>query len=118
VKSLFPEMEKEIRYDRNAEKRERVQRAREWLKNRDITWLINHLLEIGPMTEHALMSEAINEEYHLNEAFQRGLGVGLELIALWTVGKLWRRKLGIHPCSGEETYVYGVRGVHKMKKSA
>lgn len=49
MKSLFPEIEKEIQSDRTAAKREQIQRARDWLKDRDFRWLINLLLDKGPM---------------------------------------------------------------------
>jgi len=47
MKSLFPEMDKEISDDRKAAKREQVQRARDYLKGRDLNWLVNYLLEHG-----------------------------------------------------------------------
>lgn len=110
MKTLFPEMDRDIRDERKAARREQVQHARHFLKGRDFSWLINRLLEKGPKTEHCLALEAM--EYHGKDACQRGLDVLLDVYALWRVGKLWRRKLGVHPGSGEEHYLYGVRGVH------
>jgi hypothetical protein len=112
MKSLFPDMDKEIADDRKAAKREQVQRARDHLKGRDLNWLVNYLLEKGPQTEHWMMWEAMEEEYQLKDASKRGMDVLLDLYALWLVRKLWRVKVGIHPGSGEESYKYGVRGVH------
>lgn len=112
MKSLFPEMDKEISDDRKAEKREQVQRARDYLKGRDLNWLVNYLLEHGPRTEHVAMIEAMDEEYHLKDASKQGMNVLCDLYALWLVRKLWRRPMGKHPGSGEESYLYGVRGVH------
>lgn len=105
-------MEKEIRDDRKAARREEVQRHREWLKGRDLSWLVNYLIEHGPVTEHVAMSAVMEEEYHLKDASKRGMDVLCGLYSLWMVRKLWRRPKGIHPGSGEETYEYGVRGVH------
>ncbi len=112
MKTLFPEMDEEIRNDRKAARRETVQRARDRLKDRDVSWLVNYLLEKGPVTEHTAMIEAMNEEYHAGDAVKRAGDVLCDLFALWLVRKLWRHTLGIHPGSGEETFLYGVRGVH------
>ncbi len=73
---------------------------------------VNYLLEKGPQTEHWMMWEAMEEEYQLKDASKRGMDVLLDLYALWLVRKLWRRKMGIHPGSGEDFHIYGVRGVH------
>lgn len=112
MKSLFPEMEKEIRDDRKAARREEVQRHREWLRGRDLSWLVNYLLEHGPQTEHSMMWEAMEDEYDFKVAGKRAADVMCALYSLWMVRKLWRRPKGVHPGSGEETYEYGVRGVH------
>lgn len=106
-------MDREIREDRKASKREMRQRAREYLAKRDLDWLINYLLEHGPTSEHMLMIEAMTEEYDLKQASKRGLEILHDLDALWLVRKLWRRKLGIHPGSGEMAYQYGLRRVHR-----
>lgn len=110
--SLFPEIDKAIADDRMAAKREQVQHARRYLKQRDFSWLINHLLEHGPKTEHCLMQEAMQEEYVAKEAVARAGHVLADLYSLWTVRKLWRQSQGIHPGSGQETFLYGIRGVH------
>lgn len=115
MKSLFPDMDREIREGRKAARREMVQRAREYLKKRDLSWLVNRLLEKGPMTEHVLAIEAMDEEYHLESRCKRAADVLCDLHALWLVKKLWRRDLGIHPGSGHATYLWGVRGVHKTE---
>lgn len=117
MKSLFPEMDKEILDDRKAARREQAQRARDWLKGRDLSWLINYLLEKGPSTEHVLMIEAMDEEYHFKNASKRGCDVLATVYALWLVKKLWRRWLGVHPGSGEKYYLYGVRGVHPVREA-
>lgn len=106
-------MEKEIRDDRKASRREAVQMARNYLKSRDLSWLVNRLLDKGPATEHLLMTEAWGEEYGSEDACKRGLNVLIDLYALWQVKKLWRQPHGIHPGSGEQQYVYGIRGVHE-----
>lgn len=118
MKSLFPDMDKEIADDRKAAKREQVQHARAYLKGRDLNWLVNYLLEHGPRTEHVAMIEAMDEEYQLKDASKQGMNVLCDLYALWLVKKLWRRKVGIHPGSGEESYEYGVRGVHAPNDQA
>lgn len=112
MKSLFPDMDKEIADDRKASKREKVQRARDYLKDRDLKWLINYLLEHGPQTEHVAMLEAMDEEYHFKDATKQGFNVLCDLYALWFVRKLWRKPMGRHLGSGEESYLYGIRGVH------
>lgn len=112
---LFPDMDREIREDRKALKREQRQRAREYLAKRDLDWLVNYLLEKGPTSEHVLMMEAMDDEYHFKNASRRGLETLQDLYALWLVRKLWRRKLGIHPGSGEVSFEYGVRNVHASK---
>lgn len=109
---LFPELDKEIRDDRIASRRERVQQARHWLRSHDLSWLIQHLIDHGPKTEHRLMHEVMEEEFMAEAACQRGANVLRALYALWLVKKLWRRETGIHPGSGEMSYLYGIRGVH------
>ncbi|MGP1665751.1 MAG: hypothetical protein ACTS5I_07565 [Rhodanobacter sp.] len=105
-------MDQEIRDDRKAARREEVQRHREWLRGRDLGWLMEYLLEHGPVTEHVAMIEAMDEEYDLEKRSRRGLDVLCGLYSLWMVRKLWRRPMGKHPGSGEESYLYGVRGIH------
>lgn len=101
-KPLFPSMEKEILDDRKAARREEVQRARDYLRNRDLTWLIDFLLENGPQTEHQVLIAGSTADSLF------------DLIALWMVKKLWRRSVGIHPGSGEESFLYGIRKVHPV----
>ena len=113
--TLFPELEQEIRDDRKAARREQVQHVRQYLKCRDFSWLVNRLLNKGPTTEHVLLMEAMEEEYHIDRASRSAMNVLYDLHALWLVGKLWRRSLGIHPGSGEETFIWGVKGVHERK---
>lgn len=113
MKSLFPEIEKEILEDRKAARREQVQRARERLKGRDLIWLINRLIENGPASEHWLMFQAMEEEFHSKDASKRGMEVLIDLHSLWLTGKLWRLSLGKHPQSGEESYRYGIKRVHQ-----
>lgn len=110
MKSLFPKMEKEILSDRKAERREKAQRAREYIRGRDISWLINNLLENGPKTEHQMMTEKDHLDGYDHLQFIASLLK--DLLALWMVGKLWRISLGIHPGSGEAFYLYGIRKVH------
>lgn len=112
VKTLFPDMDREIDSDRKAARRETVQRARDYLRGRNLSWLVNQLIERGPATEHMLMVWGMDEEYAFESASKRAFEVIHDLYALWTVRKLWRRKAGIHPGSGEECYLYGIRGVH------
>lgn len=109
--SLFPEIDREAREDRRASRRERVQLARNYLRDRDLSWLINILLEDGPQTEHAIAMEV--DAYHF-EDFARRVAVAFsDLEALCLVGKLWRKDLGIHFGSGERTFLYGIRRVHE-----
>jgi hypothetical protein len=113
--TLFPEIEQEIRDDRKAARRALVQHARQYLKTRDFSWLINRLLDKGPATEHSLLLELMEEEHSLeNGAKQVGLLLN-DLLALWRVGKLWRRSLGIHPGSGQKSFLWGLRKVHESK---
>lgn len=115
MSSLFPDMDAEILSDRKAERREARQRAREYLAKRDIVWLINQLLDHGPASEHMLMLAAIEDQSNFHLKIVRGMDVLVDLIALWTVGKLWRKPMGIHPGSGDQSYLYGIRGVHSNK---
>lgn len=112
MKTLFPEIEKEISDDRKAMRRERAQRGRDYLRNRDISWTINQLLEHGPCTEVALMFEVMDEEGSL----VKGMAVLVDLYWLWVVGKLWRTSVGIHSGSGEMSFIYGIRKVHPRNK--
>lgn len=111
---LFPAIAAEKREDRCAAAREAAQRVRsekrkavEYLRKRDLAWLIDTLVDHGPATEIKLMFAATDDR-SLEEA---GL-VLMDLWSLWRVGKLWRKSRGIHPGSGEETFLYGLRNVH------
>lgn len=97
-------MEREILDDRKASRREDVQRARDYLRNRDFKELINRLLDQGPTTEHHLLVDCNDPK------------ILFDLIALWMVKKLWRTPVGIHPGSGEESFLYGIRKVHPVQK--
>lgn len=112
--SLFPEIDREIRDDRVAAHRERVQQARAWLRGKNLSWLINHLLEHGPQTEHALMSVLIDEAPSLGDLATQGMATLNAVYALWLTKKLWRQEVGIHPGSGEMSYIYGIRRVHPV----
>lgn len=112
MKSLFPEMEREISEDRKAERRERRQRALEYLRKRDLSWIINSLLDGGPKTEVALIMSVMDEDYHHGEFVNRVAEILLDLAALNAVGKLWKKDMGIHHGSGERSYLYGIRKVH------
>lgn len=103
--TLFPDMEREIREERTASSRERVQHARNYLRDRDISWLINRLLDGGPKTECELLLDSIESG---NEA-----GLLFDLIALWRTRKLWRKSMGIHPGAGVESFLFGIRNVHQ-----
>jgi hypothetical protein len=113
MKSLFPEIEQEILDDRKAARREEKQRAREYLRGRDVSWLINRLLEKGPQTEASLMWERMEEEFHFEDAAKHSSEVFSDLWALWKVGKLWRSYVGFHPGAGEKSYQFGIRKVHQ-----
>lgn len=113
MESLFPEMELEIRSDRKAARRERAQHERQYLRARDLNWLINRLLDRGPATEHVLLLEVMEEEYEIEDGSNRSLDLLRDLFALSRVGKLWAKPVGIHPGSGEKSYLFGIKGVHK-----
>jgi hypothetical protein len=106
--SLFPEMDQEIRDDRRAARREEVQRARDFLRNRDLRPVVNYLLEHGPSTEHTIM---ISEEFGCD--LESCASILSTLHSLWLVGKLWRESVGIHPGSGQMSYRYGIKRVHQ-----
>jgi len=107
MKSLFPEIENEIREDRLAARREQRQRARDYLRNRDFSWTVNRLLEKGPQTECQLLLQYMEEVGGPDAG-----NVINDLMALWRVGKLWRRCLGYHAGAGCNTYLFGIRRVH------
>lgn len=110
-------MEKEIRNDRVAARREQVQQARQWLRGQNLSWLVNHLLEKGPKTECALMMGIMDEEFHCEDFAKRSMNILNAVYALWLVKKLWRAPVGIHPGSGEMSHLYGIRNVHPVPKS-
>lgn len=110
---LFPEIEQEIRDDRSATARQSAQRVRnekrkaiEYLRKRDLQWLIDKLVDDGPSTDCGLMFALIDRPIEDIGA------VWVDLWSLWRVGKLWRKSQGIHFGSGEEFFLYGIRGVH------
>jgi hypothetical protein len=116
---LFPEIEQEIRDDRSAVARQAAQRVRnekrkavEYLRKRDLQWLIDKLVDDGPSTDCRLMMALINRPLE-------DIGtVWVDLWSLWRVGKLWRVSQGIHPGAGEEFFLYGIRGVHPQNARA
>ncbi len=107
MKTLFPEMDKELSDDRMADRREKIQRARDHLRDRDFTWLINYLLEHGPQNECNLLLEYEDED---------DINVLRDLNALWRVGKLWRINTGFHVGAGCDSFKFGIKGVHKKPK--
>jgi hypothetical protein len=86
-----------------------MQRSRDYLRSADTSWTINWLLEHGPSTESSMMYEAMEA----SDNFKDAAHVIANLLCLWTVKKLWRKPVGIHPGSGEMSFLYGIRGVHK-----
>jgi len=110
MKTLFPEMDQEIRDARKAELREAVQRARDWIRNRDTSWLINLLLEHGPQTEMQVLFKH-NEDFPYAEPRETG-GVLADLMALWRLKKLWKEKAGFHWGAGVTSYKFGIAKVH------
>lgn len=113
---LWPDMEADEREGLEAEHRERVQHARARLADRDLSWLANRLLDGGPATEHALMMDAFDQDLEERARLGAGGQVLCDLYDLWLVGKLWRRRLGVHPGSGMEMHLYGIAGVHENRK--
>lgn len=114
---LFPSIAAEKREERSAAAREAVQVVREekrkavaWLRKRNLTWLIDKLVDGGPATEISLMFAAANEMSSMEE----GAPVLMDVWALWRIGKLWRKSKGRHFGSGEETFLYGLRKVHSQ----
>ena len=111
---LLPEVGKEVQEERSAAMREAAQRvrnetnqAKRYLGKRDsrsIGQLIDKLIDHGPQTEMTLAFDTQNIE-------DAGM-VFADLWALWRIKKLWRSTQGIHPGSGEESFVYGIVGVH------
>jgi hypothetical protein len=101
-----------MKEDRRAAKRERVQLARNYLRHRDLSWIINLLLEKGPMTEMAILFE-VPDEWKIEDACRSGRDALGTLYSLWLVGKLWRKGAGVHPGCGEKSFIYGIRRVHK-----
>lgn len=110
---LFPEIEQEIRDNRSATARQAAQRVRhqkrkalEYLRTRDLQWLMDKLVDDGPSTDCGLMCALIDR------SLEDIATVLADLWSLWRVGKLWRVSQGIHLGSGEEFFLYGIRGVH------
>lgn len=120
MKSLFPDMDRAAQEERSAAAREIAQRIREekrqcvaYLRNRNLSWLVNQLLEKGPATEHSLMISAHESEQDFIQGSRRSYDMLCDVYALWRIGKFWRVSRGIHPGSGEESFLYGIRGVHE-----
>lgn len=111
---LFPSDDAAIAQDRMAAARERKQRARDRIQKRDIVPLITLLLDQGPMELHQIISELPVSDDFLTRMGDYADAI-LDLDALWRVGKLWRRDLGVHPCSGQMMYRFGIRGVHPVR---
>ncbi len=114
---LFPEIAEEKREERIANSREAAQRVRqekrkavEYLRGRDLQWLIDKLVDDGPAHEVEILFSRMDGE------LLDGAMALMDLWALWRIGKLWRKSAGIHPGSGEETHLYGIRGVHTYQK--
>ncbi len=122
---LIPEVGREVHEERCAAMREAAQRvrqevrkAREHLKARDLRWIIDKLVDEGPQTECAIMFEQMTggSIATLHYSAERAAEAFFDLWALWRVGKLWRVSQGIHPGSGEESFLYGIAGVHEKPK--
>jgi hypothetical protein len=105
-------MEEEIREDRIAANREMKQRHRDWLAKRDLTWLIDHLVDNGPQSEVALSHWLMDQNLEMEDFSRRIADVHMGLESLWRIGKVWRKKNGIHPGTGYPSYVYGIKRVH------
>lgn len=114
MKTLFPEMDAETREDRLAAKREQRQRARDYLRGADTSWLINRLLDKGPSSELTMLMEIADENLSEEEHAAQTLAVMRQLWNFWQVGKLWRQSLGVHPGAGCESFRFGIRGVHPI----
>lgn len=114
MKSLFPEMENEIRDDRKAARREQEQRARRYLQDRDTTWVLTRLIDDGPQTDMKLMMERLE---HGDSASDAAVVLS-DLWALWLIRKLWRSCVEKHHIgSGESVHLYGIRKVHPKPDS-
>lgn len=114
---LIPEIEQEIRDDRSAIARQAAQRVRKEkrmavanLRKVPFTKLVDRLLEKGPATEARLLFELFDEstETEARKAYE----MLVALWSLWRIGKLWRKSMGIHEGSGEQSFLYGIRKVH------
>lgn len=116
MNTLFPEMEKERREERTASRREMIQHARGWLAKpelkQELSWLANYLMDHGPKTEHELAIAVVESEGERDMALVRSNVILCAVNALWLTKKLWRRHVGVHPGSGCQSYLYGLRNVH------
>lgn len=113
MKTLFPEMDREIALDRLAERRELRQRAHDYLRDKQgfQDFILKHLTEHGPSVDANVMlamSELV-EVGNLNET----LKVMLVTYAMWRTGKLWRKEFPNHPCN-ERCFTYGIKGIHPI----
>jgi len=115
MKTLFPEMDAEIREDRKAARREGQQRARDYLRGKDTSWLVNQLLDRGPQREHQLLFRYIEE---FGDELSKLSEVEGSLVSLWLVRKLWRTAPKFVPEVGEVSYLYGIRKVHPYPKKS
>jgi len=115
MKSLFPEMEREIASDRLAEQREQRQRAKEWLAANPglVKWILDRLEESGPTLDANLFLELSSLRDVREPIIKEALDIFAAMWALWLNGVLWRNEFKNHP-SGEACYTYGIKGFHKQ----
>ena len=106
-------MDREIALDRLADRRERRQRAREYLAGKDNfeTWIVNKLKRDGPTADASMVMEIIElcESGVSDDWNEHGIKSGLQIMmvahAMWLLGKLRREEFPNHP-SGEKCFIY------------
>jgi hypothetical protein len=115
MKTLFPEMDHEIRNDRLAERREARQLARKTLAENKGTaeWVLRILRIKGPMSGCGLMLELEEIVHGSPQADVKLLLMPMVVChALWLNRELWRQEIKNHP-SGHVDYVFGIKGLHE-----
>ena len=107
--TLFPEMDADIRESKIAERREKKQRAREYLTlNLGTQDFILHTLSRKGPTLDVVMFQSIMELSDSAATLQRALSVFLICEAMWFLGIIAREEVKDHPC-GETVYRYSIK---------
>lgn len=114
MKTLFPEMDKEIAEGRLADRRQCRQGARAWISRHKgyEKFIIKKLTDDGPTADFTMMriiSELTSTgDWRDNRGLDCSLNVHTTCWAMWVLGVLNRKEFPNHP-SGEKCFIYSLR---------